>query len=92
MSNQEMQSKVEDLRELRRMADELDAQITAIQDSIKAHMTAIGADELSGTDYKITWKTITGSRFDKKAMIAAFGQKCYDGFCKPTTTRRFVVA
>jgi len=55
MSNTEIQSKVNELRELRRMADELTAEIESIQDVIKAHMTAIDADTLTGADYKITW-------------------------------------
>ena len=74
MSNTEIQSKVNELRELRRMADKLPAEIENIQDAIKAHMTAIDADTLAGADYKITWKTVTSSRFDstafKKAMPA----------------------
>ena len=65
MSNTEIQSKVNELRELRRMADELTAEIESIQDAIKAHMTAIDADTLMGADYKITWKTVTSSRFDQ---------------------------
>ena len=35
-----MDSKIKELRELRRMADELAAEIEAIQDAIKAEMTA----------------------------------------------------
>ena len=36
MSINEMDSKIKELRELRRMADELAAEMEAIQDSIKA--------------------------------------------------------
>ena len=86
MSNTEIQSKVNELRELRRMADELTAEIESIQDAIKAHMTAIDADTLTGADYKITWKTVTSSRF-KKAM-----PELAERFTKSTTSRRFIVA
>ena len=71
MSNTEIQSKVNELRELRRMADELTAEIESIQDAIKAHMTAIDADTLAGADYKITWKTVTSSRFDSTGCSAS---------------------
>ena len=91
MSNQEMQSKVNELRELRRMAEELDAEIVAIQDSIKAHMTAIGAEELAGTDYRITWKTVTSSRLDAAALRKAAPELC-ERFTKTASTRRFCVA
>ena len=40
MSINEMDGKIKELRELRRMAEELTAEIDSIQDSIKAHMDA----------------------------------------------------
>lgn len=91
MSTTELQAQVKELRELRRMAEELEAEIATIQDTIKAYMTAAGVDELTGADYKITWKPVQSKRFDKAAMVRAFGQECYDGFCKTTTAKRFAV-
>lgn len=91
MSNTEIQSKVNELRELRRMADELATEIEAAQDAIKAHMTAIDADTLTGIDYKITWKTVTSSRFDSTAFKKAMPELA-ERFTKSTTSRRFVVA
>ena len=91
MSTFELQDKVNEMRELRRMAEELDAEIAAIQDSIKAHMEATGADELSGADYKITWKPITSTRLDTAALKKALPEIA-ERFSKTTTTRRFVLA
>ena len=91
MSNTEIQSKVNEFRELRRMADELAAEIEAAQDAIKAHMTAIDADTLTGIDYKITWKSVTSSRFDNTAFKKAMPELA-ERFTKSTTSRRFVVA
>ncbi len=91
MSTFELQDKVNEIRELRRMADELDAEITAIQDSIKAHMDATGADELAGMDFKITWKTITSARLDSTALKKALPEIA-ERFTKTSTTRRFVLA
>ena len=51
MNINEMDSKINELRELRRMADELAAEIDSITDSIKAHMDAEGVDSISGTDW-----------------------------------------
>ena len=87
MSNTEIQSKVNELRELRRMADEIES----IQDTIKAHMTAIDADTLTGADYKITWKTVTSSRFDSTAFKKAMPELA-ERFTKSSTSRRFTVA
>ena len=55
MSINEMDSKIKELRELHRMADELTAEMEAIQDSIKAHMDAEGVDTINGTDWKVTY-------------------------------------
>ena len=91
MSNTEIQSKVHELRELRRMADELAAEIEAAQDAIKAHMTAIDADTLTGADYKITWKSVTSCRFDSAAFKKAMPDLA-ERFTRSTTSRRFTVA
>ena len=91
MSTQEISSKVQELRELSRMREELDAEITAIQDAIKAQMDAQGVDSLAGSDYKVTWKNVTSSRLDGKALKAALPEIARQ-FTRQTTCRRFVVA
>lgn len=48
MSINELDMKVKELRELRRMAEELQAEIDAAQDAIKAHMDSQGVDTLAG--------------------------------------------
>lgn len=53
MSINEIDSKIKELRELRRMADELAAEMEAIQDSIKAHMDTEGMDTINGTDWSV---------------------------------------
>lgn len=91
MSKTEMTSKVRELKELKTMADELVAEITAIEDSIKAEMTAQGIEEMTVDVYKVRYKTVKSSRFDttafKKAMPDLAAQ-----FTKATEIRRFSVA
>ena len=91
MSINELSAKVQELRELRRMADELAGEIEAAQDAIKAYMTAQDVDTLTGTDYKITWKSVTSSRFDSKSFKADHAD-LYTAYSKPSTSRRFVMA
>ena len=86
-----MESKIQELRELRRMAEELEAEIAAIQDSIKAEMTATGVYEMSGTDYKVTWKEVATSRIDTAALKNAVPD-LVAAFTKTATVRRFVLA
>lgn len=91
MSVDMMDQKVKELRELRRMQEELAAEIEAIQDELKAHMDAHGMDTLLGFDWKVTWKSVTSNRLDTTALkkelpdIAA-------RFMKQSTVRRFVLA
>ena len=91
MSINEIQSKVNEIRELRRMADELQTAMESIQDEIKAYMTEVGTDELLGTDYKVTWKAVTTSRIDSKALSKDFPEMA-QRYTKTTTSRRFNVA
>ena len=91
MSMNELERKVSELRELRRMADELAGEITALEDDLKAHMTATGADELHGPSFKITWKEVTSSSLDGKALKAAVPE-LWERFTKTTTSRRFVLS
>ena len=83
----EMDSKIKELRELRRMADELAAEI----ESIKAHMDAEGVDTISGTDWKVTYKAVTSSRIDTGALKKALPD-VVERFSKTTTARRFCIA
>ena len=91
MSMNELEAKVAELRELRRMADELAGKIAATEDELKAYMTANHADELHGPSFKITWREVTSSRLDSKALKAA-APELWQRFTKQTTTRRFIVA
>lgn len=68
MSTDMMDRKVKELRELKRMQEELAAEIEAIQDELKAHMDAHGMDTLLGFDWKVTWKSVTSSRLDTTTL------------------------
>lgn len=48
-------------------------------------------DTLTGIDYKITWKSVTSSRFDSTAFKKAMPELA-ERFTRSTTSRRFVVA
>lgn len=86
-----LDSQIHELRELRRMADELTAAIDTIQDAIKAEMTAAGVDVLTGSDWKAVWKPVTTSRIDTTALKKALPDLAAQ-FTKTSTVRRFSVA
>lgn len=90
MSTNALNTIVRELKELRLMAEQLDAEIKNLEDAIKAYMTVQDVDTLITTDIKIAWKAVTSSRIDTTALkkqrpdVAAI-------FTKETTSRRFTV-
>ena len=88
MSIKEIESKAQELQELRRMKEELEAEIEAAQDEIKA---AMGDQEaITAGAYKITWKPVTSSRLDGKALKAALPEIAAR-FTVTSTARRFCI-
>ena len=91
MATYEIISKLNELSELRRMADELNAEIEAIQDAIKAHMTEADTDTITAGAFKVTWKAVTSTRIDTTALRKDLPE-IWQEYGKTTTTRRFSVA
>lgn len=91
MGTIELDAKVKELRELRRMAEEIAAEIEGLTDSIKAEMTARSVEELTGTDWKASYKQITSNRLDTAALKKALPEIA-ERFTRTTSARRFVLA
>lgn len=90
MSTQELNIVARDLKELRLMAEQLNAEIAELEQSIKAHMEEQDIDTIVTTDVKITWKPITSSRIDTAALKKALPDIAAI-YTKQTTSRRFCV-
>ena len=90
-SSMNMNERVRELRELRQMANELAAEIEAIESEVKAEMSARNVDTLTGTDWRITWKSVTSSRLDTAALKRELPELA-ERLTRQTTVRRFVVA
>ena len=88
MSNPNMESKVRELLELKRMKEELEAEIAGMDDEIKAVM---GEEEtlLAGA-FRVTWTPYTSSRFDS-TRFRKENAELATAYTKTTTTRRFSV-
>ena len=88
MSNPNMEAQIHELMELKRMKEELEAEIAAAEDAIKAVM---GDEELlTAGAYKVSWTTVTSSRLDTTALKKALPDVA-TAYTKTTTTRRFSV-
>lgn len=90
MSTQELYAVARDLKELRLMAEQLDAEIAELEQTIKAHMEEQALDTIVTTDVKITWKQVTTSRIDTAALKKALPDVAAQ-YTKQTTSRRFCV-
>lgn len=88
MSNPNMETKVKELLELKRMKEELEAEITSMEDEIKSVM---GEEEtlLAGA-FKVTWTPYTSSRFDSARFKKDYAELSA-AYTKTTTTRCFSV-
>jgi predicted phage-related endonuclease len=91
MSQNEIITTVSELQELKRMQEELNAEIETLQDRIKAHMTEQGAEQIVAGAHKVSWMFVSSARLDTTALKKALPEVA-ERFTKTTTTRRFTVA
>lgn len=89
MTTNEITAKLTELMELRRMQEELTAEIDTITDEIKSFMG--DKETLLSGPYKVTYKAVTTNRLDTTALKKAMPEVA-EQFTKTTTTRRFTIA
>ena len=90
MDQTEVEKKIAELKECKRLAENLSVQIAALENEIKAEMEAQDTDTLITRLFKVTWKTIISRRFDSNAFKATHAE-LYEQYVRPQETRRFVV-
>lgn len=84
-----LEDKIKELQEYKRMKEDLNAMIESIEDEIKA---AMGSEEtLIAGPFKVTWKTVMQSRLDSTALKKALPEIAAQ-FTKTIETRPFKVA
>lgn len=91
MSTIELTSKVKELKELKRMSEELAAEITAIEDVIKSEMLKQDTEQITLGEYKVRYTRVTSNRFDTTALKKTHTD-LYNQYVKQTESRRFLVA
>ena len=91
MSANELDMKVNQIRELKRIIEEAEAEITSIEDTIKATMTEQNTDELRGANSKVTWKVTSTIRIDSKALKKELPEIAAK-YSNTTSYRRFLIA
>lgn len=90
MSTKEITAKVKKIKALQLKADEINAEMEALKDEVKAEMTAQGVNELTAGVFKVSYKAVTSSRFDT-ASFKKLHEDIYKLFAKATTSMRFTI-
>ena len=87
----DINEKLQALAEYARLKEELDAEIEAIKDELKAYMTDNGTDTIIGISHKATWKTVKSNRFDS-AALKKDAPELYASYTVATESKRFTFA
>ena len=91
MNANELDKKVDQIRSLKRLIEEAEAEITGIEDEIKARMTELDTDELRGGTCKVTWKQTSSTRIDSKTLKKELPDIAAK-YSTVTIYRRFLIA
>ena len=86
-----MENRIREFKEFKRMAEEAQAMADAIGDELKAEMTAAGQDKMIIGEYKLSYTPYTSSRVDTAALKKELPEVAAR-YTKTTETRRFQVA
>ena len=91
MSQNEMISKVEQLREWEAILEEAQAEVDALRDTLKAEMLERDTEELQLGAYIIRWTSVLSNRFDSTAFKKQYAE-LYKSFTKQVASKRFSIA
>ena len=85
-----LESKIKEYRELKRMAEEAQAMADAIADELKAEMSAAGQEKLVVGEYKLSYTEAKRETLDKKRLQEDLGD--LSEYTKTTHYKVFKVA
>ena len=91
MSTNELVMKVEKLRELEELLEEVKAEAESVRDEIKREMLTQDTEELEAGQYIIRWTSVLTNRFDTTAFKKVLPD-VYKAYTKQITSRRSSIA
>lgn len=89
MDNNEVNKVMKELAEYTRLAEEVAATVEGLKDTLKKYMEDTGADTLTGTEHKASYKAVTSSRIDTTALKRDRPDIATQ-YTKTTITKRFL--
>ncbi|MCL1994602.1 MAG: hypothetical protein FWG63_00175 [Defluviitaleaceae bacterium] len=85
-----LQAKIKEYKEYKRMAEEMQAMIDTIADELKATMLEKGESKMIVGEYKLSYTDAKRETLDKKRLEQDLGD--LSDYMKVTTYKRFAVA
>ena len=92
MSDNEITSKVEEIRELEELIEAAKAEADSLRDDLKQEMMNRETEEMAAGQYIIRFTSVLSSRFDTKRFKEVFGEDVYKAYTKQVSSRRFSIA
>lgn len=91
MSTNDLVMKVEKLKELEELLEEVKTEAESVRDEIKQEMLTQDTEELEAGQYIIRWTSVLTNRFDTTAFKKVL-PNVYKAYTKQITSRRFTIA
>lgn len=91
MSTNDLVMKVEKLKELEELLEEVKTEAESVRDEIKQEMLTQDTGELEAGQYIIRWTSVLTNRFDTTAFKKMLPD-VYKAYTKQITSRRFTIA
>ncbi len=91
MSNVEIISKIEELKELEALVREAEAEVEALKDEIKKELMKQGKEEMNAGRYVVRWTSVITNRLDSTALKKEMAD-IYNRYVKQTESRRFSIS
>lgn len=91
MSTNDLVMKVEKLKELEELLEEVKTEAESVRDEIKQEMLTRDTEELEAGQYIIRWTSVLTNRFDTTAFKKVLPD-VYKAYTKQITSRRFTIA
>ena len=92
MSDNEITSKVEEIRELEELIEAAKAEADSLRDDLKQEMMNRETEEMAAGQYIVRFTSVLSSRFDTKRFKEVFGEDVYKAYTKQVSSRRFSIA
>ena len=78
-----------ELAQYKRLQEDTSAMVESLTDTLKQYMADNRLETLTGTEHKVTYKTVTSSRLDTAALKQALPDIAAQ-YTKTTETKRFI--